>query len=411
VGEGVSSATMTAIEHDAPVDYPSSLTHEELFQPSSDMLGLSRQQPVWRLNYADGTVGWLVFDFPRGRVVLNDPRFSVLPAGFAADDGGFGKATEELRNPGDLLRLDPPQHTRVRKALTAFFTVHAIGELRPAIAKTVANCIDAMEEHGKPADFIEMFARDLPGKAICTLVGVPQTDVWRFDTPMRVLGAFDGTTLEQKQAALDEFYAYVREVIAQKRAQPDESVISQLLARGELTDDELAGVTWFLFAAGQDTTAATLGSTVYFLLYEPGRWQAVQAYPIERLVEELFRYVQVFRTGFPQRTALEDVDLDGYLIKAGEHVTVYQGTINRDPERFPEPDQFEPERDAAGHWLFGFGRHMCLGQHLARLEVQVGLAALIERFPDLQLAIPRDEVPIVREGFMHGIVTELPVEW
>jgi cytochrome P450 len=402
---------MTAIEHDAAIDYPRILNEDELFRPSAEMMALSRERPVWRLNYSDGTVGWLVFDYARARVVLNDPRFSVLPAGFAADDGGFGKATEELQNPGDLLRLDPPQHTRVRKALTAFFTVHAIAQLRPAIEETVANCIDAMEEHGAPADYIEMFARELPGKAICSLVGVPQTDVWRFEKPMRVLGAFDRTTLEQKKEALEEFYAYVRDVIAQKRAKPDQAVISQLLARDELTEDELAGVTWFLFAAGQDTTAATLGASMYYLLYEPGRWQTMQAYPIESVVEELFRYVQVFRSGFPQRTALEDVDLDGYLIKAGEHITVYQAAINRDPERFPEPDEFEPSRDAAGHFLFGFGRHMCLGQHLARLEVQAGLAALMKRFPNLHLAIPRDEVPIVREGFMHGVVTELPVAW
>src|SRR5262249_21153665 len=149
-------------------------------------------------------------------------------------------------------------------------------------------------------------------------------------------------------------------------------VISKLLARGELTDDELAGVVWFLFAAGQDTTAASFAATMFFLLYEPDRWQAVQEYPIEALVEELFRFGPGFRAGFPQRTALEDVALDGYLIRSGEHVPVFQAAIHRDQERFPAPDRFEPERDATGHWLFGFGRHMCLGQHLARLEVQVG---------------------------------------
>src|SRR5262249_30426173 len=160
-------------------------------------------------------------------------------------------------------------------------------------------------------------------------------------------------TLEQKQKALDGFYGYVHELIAKKRKEPADDVISKLLARGELTDDELAGVVWFLFAAGQDTTAASFAATMFFLLYEPGRWQAVRQYPIEPLVEELFRYVPIFRAGFPQRTALEDVDLDGYLIKTGEHVTVFQAAIHRDAERFPIPDRFEPERDAAGHWLFG----------------------------------------------------------
>jgi cytochrome P450 len=137
----------------------------------------------------------------------------------------------------------------------------------------------------------------------------------------------------------------------------------------------------------------------------------LQAYPIAGVVEELFRYVPVFRTALPQRTAREDVDLDGYLVRAGEHVTVFQNVMHRDPERYADPDRFDPTRDATGHILFGFGRHICLGQHLARLEVQVGLAGLQRRFPDLRLAIPRDEVPIVREGFVHGTVMELPVTW
>src|SRR5581483_2575498 len=300
-GGFVSSGPMTAIEHHSVFDFPTALADDELFDPSRDMLALSEQQPVWRLNYAAGTVGWLVFDFPRARTVLNDPRFSVLPAGFPADDGGFGKATEALRNPGDLLRLDPPQHTRVRKALTAFFTVSAIAELRPAMEANVATVMDAMEEHGAPVDFVQAFARRVPAMAICSLVGIPQSESWRFEEPNAILGAFDRTTLEQKQQALDGFYAYVHELIAEKRAEPADDVMTKLLARGELTDDELAGVVWFLFAAGQDTTAATLSATTYFLLYEPGRWQAVQVHPIERLVEELFRYVPVFRSGFPQR--------------------------------------------------------------------------------------------------------------
>src|SRR5690349_12993242 len=112
-------------ELDPAIDFPSDLHEDELFAPPARMIALAEEQPVWRLRYADGTVGWLVFDRPRARAVLNDPRFSVLPAGFAIDDGGFGAATQAIENPGDLLRLNPPQHTRVRKALTAYFTVRA----------------------------------------------------------------------------------------------------------------------------------------------------------------------------------------------------------------------------------------------------------------------------------------------
>jgi cytochrome P450 len=246
---------------------------------------------------------------------------------------------------------------------------------------------------------------------IYSLLGVPHTDAPRFEEPSHVLIAGDSTTLAEKQAALDEFYAYVRGVLAEKRAQPGDDLLSELLARGELTDDELAGVAWFLFAAGHETTAQTFAITPFYLLYEPGRWQAMQSVPIEDLAEELFRYQPVFRTALVQRTALEDVDLDGYLVKAGEHVTVYQTVLHRDPERYSDPGRFDPSRDASGHVLFGFGRHMCLGQHLARLEVQVRLERMMARFPTLHLAVPRDEVPLIQSGLMHGVVTELPVAW
>jgi cytochrome P450 len=393
------------------IEFPSELLDEELFTPPAHMLSLASEQPVWRLRYADGTVGWLVFDRARARTVLNDLRFSVLPAGFAIDDGGFGAATQAIENPGDLLRLNPPQHTRVRKALTAYFTVRAVAELRPAVAQIVASRMDVMEAWGPPVDFVEEFARRVPSMTICSVLGVPHSDAHCFEEPTHVLTSGAATTFADKQAALDEFYAYVRSVIAHKRAEPGDDVISALLARGELTDEEITGVAWFLFSAGHETTAHTLSFVTFYLLYEPGRWQAMSGRPIEPVVEELFRFLPTFRTALPQRTALEDVDLDGYLVKAGEHVTVYQNVMHRDPGRYDDPDRFDPSRDASGHILFGFGRHMCLGQHLARLELRVGLEALMARFPGLRLAVPPDEVPLTRSGFMHGALQELPVTW
>jgi cytochrome P450 len=403
-----------AVQHDAPVDFPRVLKEEELFAgPPADMLALSREKPVWPLRHTDGSFGWLVFDLPRAHTVLNDPRFSMLPAGFAIGDGGFGEAAEELENPGDLLRLDPPRHTSVRKTLTAFFTVRAIGELRPAVEKIVDGQIDAMQVAGPPVDFVEQFSRQVPAMTICSMLGVPFSDGPRFIEPSQVLMGGDSTTVEEKKAALDEFYAYVRGVLAAKRAEPGDDLITKLLERGQLTNDELAGVVWFLFSAGFETTAQTLAITAFYLLYEPGRWEATRenGAPIEKLVEELFRYVPVFRSGMPQRTALADIDLDGYLVRAGEHVTVYQTVAHHDPERYPDPDLFDPTRDSRGHLLFGFGRHMCLGQHLARLEVQVAMERLFERMPTLRLAVPPGEVGLIRTGWLHGIVTELPVAW
>src|SRR5262249_49151018 len=131
----------------------------------------------------------------------------------------------------------------------------------------------------------------VPSMSICAMLGVPYEDAWRFEKPLAVLTGGGGTSVEHKRAALDEFYAYVRDVIARKQEQPDGALISALLERDELTEDELAGVAWFLFAAGHETTAAAFTNSMFFLLYEPGRWQAMQAYPIEAVVEELFRYL------------------------------------------------------------------------------------------------------------------------
>jgi cytochrome P450 len=297
--------------------------------------------------------------------------------------------------------------------LTPYFTVHAIAERRPAIEEIVAGRIDAMQAAGPPVDFVREFSRRVPSMTICSVLGVPFSDSPMFERPTQILLSGTSTTLEEKKAALDEFYDYVHEAIARKRAEPGDDLLGQLLARGELSDDELAGVAWFLFAAGHETTGQTLAFVTFYLLYEPGRWRAVRTggAPIERIVEELFRYLPIFRMAIPARTALEDVDLDGYLVKAGEPVTVFQNVLTRDPSKYSHPDAFDPSRDASGHMLFGFGRHMCLGQHLARLEVQVALEALMARFPALRLAVPRDQVPLIQSGFSHGVVAELPVEW
>jgi cytochrome P450 len=221
------------------------------------------------------------------------------------------------------------------------------------------------------------------------------------------------TTQAEKRAAVEAFYDYVRSVIAEKRKNPGDDLITELLARGELTDEELAGVTWFLFSAGHDTTSQSFAYMTYYLLYEPERWQAVRTSgaSVDQVVEELLRYLPVFRFSIGARTALEDVDLGGYVVKAGEPVTVHLNVLNRDPKRFDHPDECDPERDSRGHMQFGFGRHMCLGQHLARLELQVELAGVMERFPTLRLAVPRDAVSLVPDGFVHGYVVELPVAW
>jgi cytochrome P450 len=355
---------------------------------------LSKADPIVRHTYPDGHLGWLVTDFKLGREVLADPRFSQRPLRFPVDDGGFQESLSGPESAGDLLRIDPPDHTRVRQLQTGYFTVKRVAEHRHTVERIVAECLDVIEEHGSPADLVELFSYPVPSMTICELLGVGADERWRFEHPMAVLADFTGTTGDDKKSAMVDFYAYVREVIEQKRAQPGDDLLSELVSSGQLTDNELAGVTFFLFAGGHHTTATVLSLSVLFLLSERERWEAARAdlASIDLTVEELLRYVSPIRS-LP-RTATEDVEVGGVVIKAGESVTVHVPIPSGDPEQVDDLDRFDHTREPIAHHGFGWGRHMCLGQHLARLELQVELEGLMRRFPNLHLAVPVDEVPI-----------------
>jgi cytochrome P450 len=353
----------------------------------------SKAEPIVRHTYPDGHLGWLVTDFKLGREILADPRFSQRPLRFPVDDGGFQESLSGPESAGDLLRIDPPDHTRVRQMQTGYFTVKRVAEHREMVERIVAECLDAMEEHGQPADLVDLFSYPVPSMTVCELLGVGAEDRWRFEHPMAVLADFGRTTPEDKKSAMVDFYAYIREVIEEKRARPGDDLLSELVASGQLSDDELAGVTFFLFAGGHHTTATVLSLSVLFLLSERERWEAARAdlESIDRTVEELLRYVSPIRS-LP-RTATEDVELGGVAIKAGESVTVHVPIPSGDDEKV-DVERYEHTREPVAHHAFGWGRHMCLGQHLARLELQVELEGLMRRFPNLQLGVPADEVPI-----------------
>src|SRR5262249_48553153 len=179
---------------------------------------------------------------------------SQRPLRFPVDDGGFQESLSGPESAGDLLRIDPPDHTRVRQMQTGYFTVKRVAEHRDMVEQIVGDCLDAIEEHGAPADLVKLFSYRVPSMTICELLGVGTADRWRFEHPMAVLADFTGTTVDDKKAAMVDFYAYIREVIEEKRVRPGDDLLSELVASGQLDDDELAGVTFFLFAGGHHTT-------------------------------------------------------------------------------------------------------------------------------------------------------------
>ncbi|MFJ1862450.1 cytochrome P450 [Streptomyces anulatus] len=383
------------------------------FDPPAALTALS-DRPVRRLRYADGHVGRLVTGHAAARAVLADPRFSSryellhLPMPMEGAPGELPPAPV-----GDILGLDAPEHTRYRRLLAGRFTVRRMRQLTGRIQRFTADCLDAMEQAGTTADLVEAFARPVPTLVICELLGVPYADRGRFLGLVEVI--FDQAA---DAGARDEAYAgllrYVGELVLAKRAEPTDDLLSDLASPGldasGLSDEELAGIGGLLLAAGLDTTANMLGLGVFALLADPGQQAALRADPdlAGPAAEELLRYLSVADPLL--RSALEDVEVEGELIRAGETVTVSVQAANRDPRRFPDPDRLDIRRRATGHLSFGHGPHQCLGQQLARVEMTVALPALFARFPALRLAVPPGEVPLRERSSIYGVVS-LPVAW
>ena len=386
--------------------------------PPPELLDLREHAPISRLLYPDGHVGWLVTSYELGRLVLGDARFSMrprrLPVGNPVTHALLHDAmdADPASRTGDFLFLDGREHTRVRQAVSGQFSVKRVNEHRPRVERIVERLLDGMEAAGPPCDLIAMFALPVSAETHCAMLGISERESNRFVQPAAVM-VDPHTTADEKLEAWSEFSAFVREAVARKRRSPEEDLLSELVSSNDLTDDEIVGCTMLLFGAGHDTTASMLGIGTLALLSRPEKYAAINRDHtlVEPAVEELLRYLTLFQIGAFPRTALEDVELDGVVVMAGESVTVSLSAANRDPTRFVNPDELDIAREAKGHLAFGSGRHMCLGQHLARLELQVALSALVQRFPTLRLAVPRDELQLFSGDHIVYGVRELAVSW
>jgi cytochrome P450 len=218
-------------------------------------------------------------------------------------------------------------------------------------------------------------------------------------------------TVEQMNAAVAEIQTYLRDLVRRKRSQHDDDLLSGLMASSDLDEEELTNVVFLLLVAGHETTANMLGLGTFALLQNPGQLAALRSDPalMDNAVEELLRYLTIVQFG-TTRTALQDVEVDGQVIKAGDTVSISLPAANRDPEKFEHPDALDVSRAAGGHVAFGHGIHQCLGQQLARIEMRIGYAGLFREFPDLRLAVPAQDVALRDQMSIYG-VHNLPVEW
>ncbi|MDP9793889.1 cytochrome P450 [Catenuloplanes nepalensis] len=368
------------------------------FDPPPELTEARRHGPISRFTHSHGRPGWLVTGFDLVRAVLTDPRFSARK-----DLLNVGDFTVPAAPPGEFLLTDEPEHGYYRKRLQGRFTVRRMRLLTERVEQVTADCLDAMERTGPPADLVTAFAKPIPAIVICELLGVPYADRGRFQEQVEAFMSGE-VTEEELIAAYTATTDYLDELVAAKRAHPTDDILSELTT-GDLSDEELRGMSLLLLAAGLDTTTNMLSLGTYALLENPAQLAALRADP-DRGVEELLRYLTVAKTFM--RTALEDVELGGQTIEAGTTLVLSYHTANHDPERFDSPGTLDVARQDGGHLAFGHGIHQCLGQQLARVEMRVAFGALLDRFPRLRQAGPAVLRPETADIFG---MKSLPVTW
>ncbi|MFH8518905.1 cytochrome P450 [Streptomyces gelaticus] len=381
------------------------------YHPPTEYREHRGQRPVSPAKLFDGRMVWLVTGHAEARSLLVDQRLSSDRENPAFPFIAERLAASSLRRV-ELLGVDDPEHNAQRRMLIPSFTVKRTAALRPQIHKTVDRLLDAMAEQGPPADLVGAFALPVPSMVICALLGVPYEDHEFFEAQSRKL--LRGPAAADVEAAQEELDDYFRVLIEQKRAAPGEGLLDELIVKqletGGVDHDELVRLAQILLVAGHETTANMISLGTFTLLQHPG--QLARMRESEGLtgsaVEELLRFLSI-ADGI-SRVAVEDIEVGGVTIRAGDGVILTTSVINRDETVYPSPDELDLGRNARNHVAFGFGIHQCLGQNLARAELEIALPALFDRFPGLRLAIPAEEVPFKPGDTIQGLL-ELPVTW
>jgi cytochrome P450 len=386
---------------------------ERPFDPPDEYRLLREEDPVSRLAFPDGKVGWLLTRHEDVRALLSDQRFSSDRLRTSSPVRAFPvRPGEPVFRAGSFIGMDAPEHTRYRRILTRWFTTRRMRELTPRIERIVAEHLDAMQRTGPPADLVPTFALPVPSLVICELLGVPYEDRAAFQSwtgTLLKIGAEEESTF----AARDALWGYIRDLVDRKRREPDDALLSSLVhdADSSLTADELTGVGLLLLVAGHETTANMLALGTFTLLRRPDQLRTLREGPelIDGAVEELLRYLSIVQYGLV-RVAREDVVISGRLIREGETVVAALSAANRDPEHYHQPDRLDVTRPPSQHVAFGHGFHQCLGQQLARTEMKVAYPALFARFPDLRLAVSPEAVPLRHDMVIYGVY-RLPLTW
>ncbi len=397
-----------------PLEYP--LARRCPIDPPEDYARLRAEEPITRVVLPTGQEVWLVTQYAHVRALLTDgrlssdrgdPRFPLrapvqdeLRKGFA----DVGKA---------LIGLDLPEHSAPRRMVVNEFTVRRINELRPRIQEIVDERIDAMLARGTEADLFADLAAPVPAMVISELLGVPDERRSFFQEQTQIL-VRPSSTREQMAAASEALNEFMDDLITGKERDPGDDLLGRLIVRnretGVFTHELLVGMAMLLLVAGHETTSNMIALGTIALLREPGAFAELRDDPdlVVKTIEEMLRYQPIIDS--LARFAKADIEIGGVTIKAGDGVMLSLGSANRDDASFPDAAEFDVHRGDRHHVSFGYGIHQCLGQNLARAELEITFRTLLRRIPTLRLAVDIADLPYKDSVAISGVY-RLPVAW
>ncbi|OXM59848.1 cytochrome P450 [Amycolatopsis vastitatis] len=382
-------------------------------EPPAEWAEFREKCPVARVALASGDEATLITRYDDVKSVLSDPRFTrPTPADNAArvaDTESGGVFNSEMAT---VLPQHGEEHLKWRRLLGKWFTAKRMNALRPGMAAMAEQLLDEMVAKGAPADLKAGLAFPLPVWVICDMLGVPDADRDRFAHWSDVMLSMTRYTQAEFDAAQAEFGRYMGAHIAAKRAEPGEDILSALIAEGvDWSDATLTATGIGLLIAGHETTANMIAKMTAMLLADRSRWEQLLADPslVRTAVEEALRADANAGVGM-LRYLSEDFEVGGTVLPGGTTAMCSMAAANRDERAFENAAEIDLTRSPNPHLAFGAGAHACLGQPLARTELQVVLEVLLRKLPSLELAVPADELRRV-EGLAVGGLRELPVRW
>ena len=396
-------------------DFPMTRAAGCPFAPPPKALELNASKQLSRVRIWDGSTPWLITGYEAIRSLFSDARASVDDRLPGYPHWNEGMLSTVHKRPRSVFTSDAEEHTRYRRMLSRPFTFKRVEALRPAVQRITDEHIDAILAGPQPADLVEGLALAIPSLVISEMLGVPYEDADFFQEQAN-RGMNRYATAEDAAQGAGTLARYIKKLIHIKMDDPGENLVSDLAERvkaGEITDREAAQLATGVLIAGHETTAGQISVSVAALLENPDQSallrDAEDPKVIATAVEELMRYCSIIQTG-QRRIAVEDIEVDGEVIRAGEGIILDVAPANWDARQFPEPDGLDLQRQDGPQVGFGYGRHQCVGQQLARMELQIVLPSLLRRIPTLRLAVPLDELPFKHDALAYGL-HELPVSW